>query len=388
MLIDLALVLAGALALYRGKHTGFVRQACLTGFFFGGLFLGAWIDPAITGLVHGLAAKSIVAAWSTFGVAIIGLAIGEYIGLHLKHRVLPKRINIMDEIFGSALALTTLLLSAWLLAAISASFSLQPVQKQVEHSHIISALNNTLPDAPKVIANIGRLIDPNGFPDVFAGIEPLPKDNVALPSLGVLQHAVAKDRPSVVKVVGQGCGGLVDGSGFVVKQGFIATNAHVVAGIKSPRVIDSKGIHRSTVVWFNANLDVAVLRVNGLTAASLTFANMAADDGLPIAVLGYPGGGPFTAKPGAVLDQFLASGRSIYGRESASRDVYEIKADIIPGNSGGPIVDQSGAVIGMVFAESTSYKHVGYALTSPSIAKAIGRAVDRNQPVSTHRCAE
>lgn len=388
MLIDLLIVAVAISSMYRGRQIGFVRQAFSTGGFFVGLFIGAWLQPHVISHVHTEASRGLVTALTTLGLAVVGLSIGEYCGVHIKRRVLPKRVNSLDEAFGSIIAVMTLLVSIWLVAALSASLSITGLQAQIDKSSIISNLNRKLPDAPSVISGLGRLIDPNGFPDVFAGIEPHPKGNVPLPNLGELQAAVSKDRASVVKIVGQGCGGIVDGSGFIVKPGFVATNAHVVAGIHAPRVLDSAGTHQSTVVWFDPNLDFAILRVSNLVGGSLPLNTPISKTGTPIAVLGYPGGGEFTAKPGAVLDQFMASGRNIYGRSSASREVYEIQADVIPGNSGGPMVAADGSVVGVVFAESTSYAHVGYALTAASINKAVNSAVQHNHPVNTAGCAE
>ena len=81
----------------------------------------------------------------------------------------------------------------------------------------------------------------------------------------MLQSAVAKDDASVVKIEGLGCGGLVEGSGFDVGSDLVATNAHVVTGIAHPYVIDSNGTHSASLIWFDPNLDFAVLQVPGLT---------------------------------------------------------------------------------------------------------------------------
>jgi S1-C subfamily serine protease len=206
--------------------------------------------------------------------------------------------------------------------------------------------------------------------------------------LGDLQKAVNLDKDSVVKVAGQGCGGIVEGSGFIVEPGLIATNAHVVAGIRHPYVQDANGEHGGSVIWFDPNLDFAVVRVSNLAGKPLLISSKAAESGTPAAVVGYPGGGAFNASSAAVLDSFTASGRNIYGKGNTNREVYEIQADVIPGNSGGPLIDKTGTVIGVIFAESTSYKHVGYALTTPAVTSAIAQAVRHNQPVSTGKCAE
>jgi S1-C subfamily serine protease len=388
MLIDLIIIIFAVSALYRGREIGFVRQLFSTAGFFGGLFLGAWLQPYTINWGHSQAARLLITLLTTLGCAMILFSVGEFIGLKLKHRVLLKRINRLDNGFGGLLSIISLLLTAWLTAAILTSLPASGLRSTVQSSRIISGLNRVLPSAPEVISGLGHLIDPNGFPQVFIGGEPSPSGPVALPALGDLQTAVTKDRASVVKLEGQGCGGIVEGSGFVVGSNLVATNAHVVAGIHHPYVEDDNGSHSGTVIWFDPNLDFAVLRVSNLAGKSLVISDKHVATGTPGVVLGYPGGGSFTANPAAVMDQFTAVGRDIYGRGQTSRDVYELRANVIPGNSGGPLVAKDGAVIGVIFAESTTYKHVGYALTTSQISDAINQAAARNRTVGTGQCAE
>lgn len=388
MLIDILIIAMAISAWYRGKQIGFLRQACSTGGFFIGLFAGAWLEPHTVSLVSGQNAKGLVTATTTLGLALILLTVGEYVGFHIKHKVLPSKVHVFDNGLGSVLGVTTLIFSIWLLAAVSINLPFSGLQSAIDSSKIIARLNHVLPNAPNVISNLGKLINPNGFPAVFTGREPQPRTTANLPSLGELQAAVKQDQASVVKIIGQGCGGVVDGSGFVARPGLIATNAHVVAGIKNPHVQDDNGVHKAIPIWFDPNLDFAVLRVSDLAGHSLKLSTDISEPGTPAAVLGYPGGGDFVAKPGAVLDQFVASGRNIYGNSSANRQVYEVQADVIPGNSGGPLVAKDGSVIGVIFAESTSYKQVGYALTAASVSKAVIQAETKNSPTGTGRCAE
>lgn len=388
MILDIIIVLSIVVSLFRGYEIGFLRQACSTGSFFAGLFLGAFLQRYTVTLVHDYTVRGIITIITTLGLALIFLTFGEYAGFRLKHKVYAKRANIFDNVFGSGLATVTLLFSVWLLSAVSINLPFVGLQQQVDDSKAIAALNGVLPNAPNLIADLGQLIDPNGFPAVFSGSEPRPSTTANLPPVTQLQTAVDADKASIVKLVGQGCGGIVDGSGFVVGQGLIATNAHVVAGIKRPHVQDENGVHRATTIWFDPNLDLALLRVSDLAGRPLKLSTPIAARNTPVAVLGFPGGGAFSAKAGAVLNQFTATGRNIYGKSGVSRPVYEIQSDIIPGNSGGPMVGQDGAVIGVVFAESTSYDHVGYALTAASVASAVQQAQARNQQVATGSCAE
>jgi S1-C subfamily serine protease len=387
VIIDIAIVIFAISALYRGREIGFVRQLFSTVGFFGGLFLGAWLQHYTVHWAHSQAGRSLITLATTLGCALLLLSVGEYVGIKLKHKVVLKRINILDNGFGGLLSVISLLLTIWLLAAVVSSVPLQGLQSQLRESRIVRALDRALPSAPSVIGSLGRLVDPNGFPQVFIGGDPTPNKQVSVPSLGDLQAAVDQDRESVVKIEGQGCGGVVEGSGFVVGSNLVATNAHVVAGISRPYVQDGDGTHGGTVIWFDPRLDFAVLRVPNLAGHSLVVTDKRVPVGAPAAVLGYPGGGSFVARPAAVSNQFTASGRDIYDRGNTQREVYELRADIIPGNSGGPLVAEDGTVIGVIFAESTDYPHTGYALTSDQVKTEINQAASQNQAVSTGQCA-
>jgi S1-C subfamily serine protease len=192
----------------------------------------------------------------------------------------------------------------------------------------------------------------------------------------------------VVKIEGKGCGGIVEGSGYIAAQNTVVTNAHVVAGVPQPLVLDGNGSHPTKVIWFDPDLDVAVLKVGGLAGPVLTSSSAKVVNGTPAVVAGYPGGGDFTVKAASVLDQFTATGRNIYGRGVTNRDIFELKAEIIPGNSGGPLINKDGVVIGLIFAQSTTYQQVGYALQMSAVLHDLDQALARNQTVATSQCAE
>lgn len=388
MILDGIIILFAISALLRGREIGFIRQAFSTVGFFGGLFIGALLQPETVKLAHSPGAQAIVTLTTTVGIALLLMIVGEALGIRVKRQVLLNKLNHFDNLFGAVLSVTSLLLGIWLGATIVSTLPGINAQTAFQSSRIITALDRNLPSAPAVIAGLGRLVDPNGFPQVFIGSEPGPSKLLPLPDLGALGAAVNSDRSSVVKVEGQGCGGIVEGSGFVAGQGLIITNAHVIAGIKQPYVIDANGTHSATPVWFDPSLDFAVLRVPNLAGRPLVITNQFVPAGTASAVLGYPGGGSFSAKPAVIQNQFTASGRDIYGRGATSRDIYEVQADIIPGNSGGPLIATDGSVIGLVFAQSTSYDHVGYALKNTQITGEFHQAIAQNQVRRTGTCAE
>lgn len=389
MLVDLLIILGCVFALYRGSQIGFLRQACSTAGFFVGMLVGAWwIEPHVVGLAHGADARAILTVTAVLGSALLFMTAGEYMGIRLKYGALPKRLYKLDNGAGSVISAVSLLIGIWLLASILSTSSVTGLQAYVRDSRIIGQLDRLLPPAPTLMSKLGHLIDPNGFPDVFIGDEPVPRTPVNLPALGELASAVNSTRDSVVRIKGQGCGGIVSGSGFVVRSDLVATNAHVVAGIRHPVVQDGQGSHTASVIWFDPNLDFAILQVRGLDEHSLALVDLSVRRDTPGAVLGYPGGGDFSAKPAVVLDEIAAAGRNIYGTGHTVRDVYELHADVVPGNSGGPLVSKDGKVIGIIFAESTTYDHVGYALTTKHLDRTIDQAESADRTVGTGACAE
>jgi S1-C subfamily serine protease len=390
--IDIIIVLFFITALIRGVELGVVRQLFSTAGLLAGLFAGSFIQGKLIHLASTPATKAMLA------LTVIIFAIGlfsagfEYVGMLVRQRIeRAKRAKILDQAdrtVGSVVAGVTLLAAVWLIASIFTNVPMQAIQKQIRGSVIIAQLNKSLPPAPNVVAKLGHLIDPNGFPNVFTGLEPSIDTDAPLPSIGDLDPAVQSARKSVVKIEGQGCGGISNGSGFVAAEGLVVTNAHVVAGVGKPSIVDGNGRHAATVVGFNPELDIAILKTSGLAGEPLPMLGDLVANGTASAALGYPGGGDFTALPSTILESFNARGRNIYNQGETTRQVYSIKASIVPGNSGGPLIDQDGNVIGVIFAESTAYEDVGYALTMDQVISELNRAKAQNQVTGTGGCAQ
>jgi S1-C subfamily serine protease len=385
--LDLFIVLFLITALVRGTEVGFIRQFCSTLGFFIGLFLGAWLQHLLIDLASSPNSRALLALCVTLGLALALMTVGEYLGLLLKFKLRDSRLtNKLDKIFGSILAAVTILAAVWLGAAVFRNVPDSGWQRQIRTSRIVTFLDSTLPSAPNVLTRIGHLIDPNTFPQVFTGLEPTLQTDAPLPDMGELNAAVQTVRPSVVKIEGEGCNNIVEGSGFMAAADKVITNAHVVAGVKEPYVLDQSGRHRASVVLFDPNLDLAILRTSGLASKPLALEIEKLADGTPTAVLGYPAGAGFTAGPGVVLETFTAQGRNIYNEGNTERQVYSVKTDIVQGNSGGPMVNKDGEVVGVIFAKSINYDHVGYALTMDQVIAKLNQA--KNTPVSTDTCAE
>ena len=168
----------------------------------------------------------------------------------------------------------------------------------------------------------------------------------------------------------------------------VVTNAHVVAGVPDPtvQVLGEGEELEATVVVFDSDRDLAVLDVPGLTAPALAQGTeLGRSD--PAMVLGFPLGGPFTTSPARVRQVLDARGQDIYGRGGVTREVYSLYAQVRPGNSGGPVVNPAGALVGVVFATSLDDPNTGYALTLDEAAPVLTAGVGATSPVDVGPCS-
>src|SRR3954454_374584 len=168
------------------------------------------------------------------------------------------------------------------------------------------------------------------------------------------------------------CGRGIEGSGFVYADDRLMTNAHVVAGVDDPQVVVGDDTIDAKVVFYDSDLDIAVLAFDSDAIPVLPFTDTAApaEPRDPIAILGYPQDGPFAIDSGRIRAKQTLRSPDIYGDGAVIRDVFSIRGLVRPGNSGGPIVDSAGKVVGVVFAASVTDDDTGYALTTDQVRSA------------------
>jgi S1-C subfamily serine protease len=182
------------------------------------------------------------------------------------------------------------------------------------------------------------------------------------------------------------------GTGWIAAEDTVVTNAHVVAGGSEVMVEQEEGIGTGglpgAVVLFDDRIDLAVVRVDGLSGPSLRLTTAELNRGSPGATLGFPGaqGGALDASRAAVQQLFNARGKDIYGRRDVLRQVYELRAHVRQGDSGGPFVLPNGRVAGVVFAASTTDGGTGYALTGAEVQDEVRRGAGRTSAVATGSC--
>ena len=385
-LVDLLIVLLVVAAVIRGIEVGLLRLLFSSLGFIVGLLSGSWIARNIATHYTTPMSKLVIIVLIEFGLAVILAAAGEMLAIRLEKYTDRFRLAKANRVLGAGLEVVLTLLIVWLLASALQNVHGNQIGREVRRSQIIHWLDATLPHPPDLLARLEKIINPNDFPNVFLG--PEPKHATVSPRNSVDNQAILDAEKSVVQIVGNGCGGTVFGSGFVAAKGIVVTNAHVVAGISQPKVLDQGGRYSSTAIWFDPNLDLAVLRVTGLPDPALKFNAQLLPDSDAVASLGYPHGGPLVVETGAVIDHVTAAGRNIYNEGVVIRNIYEFQADVEPGDSGGPLLAPDGSVAGLVFARSLSQDNVGYALLTSEVQPLVQKAQAQNRPVGTGFCAE
>jgi S1-C subfamily serine protease len=295
------------------------------------------------------------------------------------------RFAEVDSVAGAVLAFGGALVGTWFLGHTFVQSPYARLDSQIQGSWIMRQLDGVFPRPPAFLNQLRQVLhDPNlGSP--FSGLRPPDVGPLQIPPSADTQ-GIRRAAESVSKVVSAGCG-VEAGSAWPMGGDLFVTNAHVVAGSQNVSLDppNSSEVKPATVVLFDPATDVAVLRVSNSGVAALTLGSDP-NRGQIGAVIGYPGGGQLKVVPAAVRGIIAASGDDIYGNPDAQRQVEVLSAEVVPGNSGGPVVDTSGQVIGLVFASSTTDGSEGYALSVSQITKDLHDAQSRTAAVSTQDC--
>jgi S1-C subfamily serine protease len=323
----------------------------------------------LTALVVGQAAGSMVAMWAMRGLGRGPLA-------------------MVDRIAGVAVGVAQVALVVWFLAPILAVGPSATLADQIDRSALVSVVRNALPPPGPVLGRLRAFLDPSGIPQVFQLFDAPLGTPVPTPPDAVVAALGRAASASTVAVEGNACGLRLTGTGFAVAPDYIVTNAHVVAGERTTGVVTTDGTRAGArVVFYDPSKDVALLYAPGvdLPALALGTGNPAA--GTVGVALGHPGGGALALIPAAVSDVFSATGYDIYGRNTVTRVVIELSADVQGGDSGGPFVAQDGRVAGVVFARGRTGIGTGYALDASEVRSDIEPYLASRRAVSTGACA-
>ena len=400
-LILIALIAAFAVAGYR---QGFIIGVLSLAGFVIGVALGAVIAPGVSrALAKSMSWQAFLAILVVFGMAVLGMMLASGFGVTVRSRLIGRPATLVDSLGGAAVNVLAVLVVAWLIGSFVINAPFPAISSQVHNSAVLRTVDRVMPRDTlylPMFPTLRRLLANGLYTQVFSAIGADTGANVAAPNQALLNSAsvsamLYRVEPSVVKIEGDApsCSQQIEGSGFVISPHHVLTNAHVVAGVTrgadglpgGPTVFANGARYASRVVLYDPKTDLAVLDVPGLTDPPLTFAP-AAPDGTSAIVAGYPLGEPLHVVPARIGVSETASGPNIYDTAVVNRQIYPIRAQIQPGNSGGPLLSLRGQVYGVVFAASTSVPDTGYALTANEVTTDADNGAYKTAPVPTQGC--
>lgn len=387
--LDWILLLLIVLYALSGYWQGFIAGAFATAGLIAGGLIGIWLVPHLLGQSAPSVWVSLGALFIVLIAASVGQGVLQYAGTRVRNQIRWQPIRSVDAVGGAVLSVVAVLLVSWMLGVAVSGSRIPVISPMVRGSRVLLGVNDVMPaSAQAALRGFDNVVGSSFFPRYLEPFAPERIVNVAPAPAGVLRDPdIERAERSVFKVRGNNsCGQGVEGSGFLYSAGRLLTNAHVVAGVADPQVIVGARSLPATVVYYNPELDVAVLHVPSLSGPTLRFDQhgRSRETG---AVLGYPQDGPFNAQPARIRSEQRLRSPDIYGKGTVTRDVFSVRSEIRPGNSGGPLVSHEGEVLGVVFAASVSNSQTGYALTAAQVSGPADDGLTAHRKVSTGGCA-
>lgn len=386
-LVDIVIVIA----LLVGAANGYQRGVWLSLGQYTGLVVGVVVAAAVAPAVSqalGIGDPALRRLAAVL-VLVVGGSVGSSVGYAAtaaaRGRV-PRPPSEPEHVGGAVFSAVAVLAVSWFLGLTFDRGPVPQVSQLVQSSFLLRQLDAIAPRPPGFLARVEATLANAPFPATFAGLEP--------PLPGALPPPAAVDTPGVraaaaitFRVSGTGCNGIVTGSAFPISPDHLVTNAHVVSGTSNTHVSqDSRnGGQAAQVVLFDPERDVAVLFVPGARFRVMTAAS--AQRGTQGAVIGYPEGGAEDTEPAVVDAALVARGRDIYNQSVVDRSIYVLGTTVRPGNSGGPLIDLEGHVLGLVFAASSTNPDQAYALTNDEIGRDLQTGATRTGPIDTRQYA-
>lgn len=392
LVVEIVIIALLLVALSAGLRAGLFSALGLLA----GLVAGAAATPWVLPLVSTAITDSTWRAAAVVGTAILllvlGASIGSAIGGLFRRGADRLKLGGVERILGGVIGLVAGVVAVSLAGAGIVTAGIPQVSSAVASSTVLRTIDRFTPSVvddtvarlrsaildDTVLPTIDGLLDEEILTLAPPRSDPMDTEDPAL------QAAAA----SVARISGiaVACATMPTGSGFVVADDRIVTNAHVVAGVDAPLVeLPGEPARDGTVVYFDPVDDLAII------AADVDASPLPLDEtfgpGDAGAVQGYPRGGPLRTVSAGVVATGPALIPDIYGGSPSERVVHMLEASVEPGNSGGPLLTGDGAVAGVVFARDEERAEIGYAMTNDELLPALSALGGSSAPVSTGNCA-
>ena len=365
--VDVLIVAIAIVAAIRGWFQGAIRQVLGWIGLIAGFYVGLAISPSLSTKIAHSSWRPVFALLIVVVAAYAGHLLGHLLGASIRRTVKLVKLGLVDSVAGVVIGVAGALVTVWLVAALLVATSWSAAATGIQGSRIIKALDSALPTVPTAEARLQSLLHTVNFPSVFTSIvSPTIPSSGSAPKLG--KNTLSPRSPNqVLKVLAIGCPATHEGTGFLVTPQLVVTNAHVVAGATSVTV----GGVPAHVALFDPVNDVAILRV-AMSARPLTFVASSPSSGSYAEVIGFPLDGQRTISPSIVSGEITAQSRDIYDRQTFTRTVLVVYANIEPGNSGSPVMVH-GAVAGVVFSKSLSQGETAYAIPAATVQSDVAK---------------
>lgn len=385
-LLDIILVLVLVGYLIAGLSRGFFRSlASLVGFVLGAV-AAFWAGPWISSQV-GSELRIPFVLVTVLGLLVLGQILGGIVGNYLARLTEKTGLAVLDRIGGGALNVAVAAIVLALLGSLVGQLGMPQLSQQVAGSSVLRTIEKYTPEPVRE-----AMIETRDAVSGSQGIRQLdsllfPVEDAPEPEQTSDSNAVEAAGQSVVQVYGTAdqCAQNQTGSGFVAASGLVVTNAHVVAGVDQPVVQTRDGrVYQAHAVQYDDASDLAVLYAPDLPEAPLSLSN-SVERGQQVSFAGYPLGGPYTVRPATIQGEAFAPVQNVTTGDTLSRSIIQIAGRVEQGNSGGPLLDANGNVVGVIFAKAVEGE-AGYAIPMEQVSNILEAAAGSTAPISTGEC--
>ena len=390
LVIDVLLVLAVIAAFISGWRQGAFSAVVSAVGIVAGLVIGLALAPFALDLAESQIARIVLLIAVIVLFVGVGNLVGATVGGSVRSRMRSQSRRAVDSVLGAVFQSVAVAAVLWFISIPLAASVPGELGEGIRSSRVFGGINAAAPEsASKLPARFAALLDESGLPPLVSPFESPRGAQVAAPSEeAVRPEVVEKLRPSVVHVMGdaESCRRRLMGSGFVIEDGYVLTNAHVVAGTQRVALDTVLGVKPAEVVLYDPDTDIAVLRADQLGLPALRWAGGELAPGGDAMIMGYPKSGPFEAAPVRIRGKLEIAGPDIYTTGRVEREAYTIRGNIRQGNSGGPLLTPDGEVAGMIFGASLDTSETGYALTAHQVQQRVGDVRSLTRPADTQAC--
>jgi S1-C subfamily serine protease len=386
--LDLAVLAVALIAAISGWRSGALGSLLS---FIGvvlGFVAGILLAPHVAGHIDGPRTKLFVTLFLILALVVVGEIAGVVLGRAVRGAIRNPGMRSVDSMIGVSVQVVAVVVAAWMLGTLLTLSDQPKLIGAVQGSRVWTQVDDVAPDWLRAApTRLRALLNTYGLPEMLVPYGDTPVRVDAPDAALAADPVVTATRPSVVKIrgVAPGCQKVLEGTGFVVAPNRVMSNAHVVAGSETATVEADGQTYPAFVTSYDPLADISILDVPDLPSTPLQFAEGEAKSGSNAIVMGYPGGGDFAATPARIRETIELNGPDIYRKTTVIRQVYTIRGLVRQGNSGGPMIDPTGKVLGVVFGAAVDNADTGFVLTAKEVARQMDK-LNSSERVPTGAC--